>query len=322
MNGRERIKALIKGKETDRIPISFWRHFPIMDRDQKFLAQNIIHFQNTYDLDFIKMMPNGLYSAADFGIKIAYSTDLRKTDEVKRYGIKKPEDWERLEQSHPENGVFFRQLESLALVFEAVGKSVPVVETVFSPLTTAEKIAGANLIPHLREHPEKVLAGLEFLTEVTINFLRRCLDIGIDGIFFATKCATSQMMTCEEYNRFGRPYDLKVLETARSLWFNILHIHGQNTFDLFDYPVQALNYHHRSSDKSQKNGRSVFPGVLIGGIDETDTLVNGPENRIRKEIKKTISQKNGHRLILGPGCVLSPLTPNKFLQAARQAVAP
>lgn len=321
MTKRERIKAAVNREEVDRIPISFWRHFPVIDRNQKVLAESLIHFQKTYDLDFVKMMPNGLYSAMDFGIQIADTTSPEETDQVKSYGIEKPEDWERLKKYNPEVGSFFQQLESLALVFNAVGKSVPVVGTIFSPLTTAMKIAGSKLVSHIREHPEKVHAGLEYLSEITVNFVHRCLDLGVDGIFFATQCATSQVMTEEEYNLFGRPYDLKVLEAARPFWFNILHIHGQKTFNLFNYPVAAVNYHDRHSERSFRDCQSLFPGALMGGIDETNTLLNGPTDLIRQEIEEAVGQLDGRGVIIGPGCVINTRTPENFLHTARQAVS-
>jgi uroporphyrinogen decarboxylase len=289
-----------------------------VDRDQKLLAESLIHFQKIYGLDFVKMMPNGLYSAMDFGIGIAHTTDPRKTDQVQRYGIEKVEDWERLESFQPER--WFSELESLALVFQSLGRTVPVVETIFSPLTTAEKIAGPNLVSHLREYPEKVHVGLEYLTEVTVKFVQACMEVGIDGIFFATACATSELMTNEEYKEFGCPYDLKVLEAARYSWFNILHVHGLNTFDLFDYPVAALNYPDRRCKRSLKETRSLFSGVLIGGIDEVDTLINGPMDRISQQVNEAIHQLDGKGLIVGPGCVVDLHTPKEFLRVARQTV--
>jgi uroporphyrinogen decarboxylase len=211
-------------------------------------------------------------------------------------------------------------LESLARVLDTVGESVPVVETVFSPLTTAMKIAGPNLITHLRKYPSRVHAGLEFLTEITIKFVHRCLEMGIDGIFFATKCATGELMTVDEYDRFGRSYDLPVLEEAHPFWFNILHVHGTNTYDLFDYPVAALNYHDRRCARCLKDTRALFSGVLIGGIEEGGTLINGPEERIRQEVKEAVDQLGGKGLIVGPGCVVDPDTPEGFLHTARQVV--
>jgi uroporphyrinogen decarboxylase len=150
--------------------------------------------------------------------------------------------------------------------------------------------------------------------------VQRCIDIGIDGIFFATKCANPEAMTSEEYNRFGRPYDLRVLEASRPLWFNILHVHGLNTYDLFDYPVTAYNYHDRRCERSLQSTRSLFPGVLIGGINEMETLLKGPDDQIRRELKEAIGQLDGEGLIIGPGCVIDTRTPKKFLHTARRAV--
>ena len=60
----------------------------------------------------------------------------------------------------------------------------------------------------------------------------------------------------DEFNQFGKAFDLKVLEAARPLWCNLVHIHGENIlFDqVCDYPVQIFNWHDQSTPPSLKQG--------------------------------------------------------------------
>jgi len=60
-----------------------------------------------------------------------------------------------------------------------------------------------------------VRAGLEAIAETTRRFVTECLAAGADGIFFATQMARPGLTTPEEYEEFGRPYDLEVLSAAR-----------------------------------------------------------------------------------------------------------
>lgn len=59
MTKKERIQAAVQRKAVDRPPLSFWRHFPDLDKDPFALAEALLAFHTRYDLDFIKVMPTG-----------------------------------------------------------------------------------------------------------------------------------------------------------------------------------------------------------------------------------------------------------------------
>ena len=59
MNREERVRAVLNGQEPDRIPASVWMHFSQYDQDPRSLAEAMVEFNETYDYDFIKMMPFG-----------------------------------------------------------------------------------------------------------------------------------------------------------------------------------------------------------------------------------------------------------------------
>ncbi len=323
MSHRERIEKALALAETDRLPFGFWWHFPNQDRAPRRLAQLSLELQQKLDLDFIKFSPYGLYSAVDWGVTL----DVRggKHPPVQaEYPIKRPEDWRRLRPRRGTEGEYLIVLEAQRIALAEMRERVPLVQTVFSPLTTALKLAGpAKLLTHLREAPSAVHAGLEIITETTRRFAAEVVVRGADGLFFASQTANEGYLTRSEFAEFAKPYDLAVLETVRGRsWFNVLHLHGQKImFDqALDYPVQALNYHDREAGPSLAEVRKRTRKCLIGGIGENTTLVHGTLADVDAQVQDAWRQVGHRGLILGPGCVASLESPEADVLQLRKSV--
>jgi uroporphyrinogen decarboxylase len=115
---------------------------------------------------------------------------------------------------------------------------------------------------------------------------------------------------------------LRILEATRDFWFNILHVHGQNImFDpVADYPAQAINWHDQETPPSLKEATARFPGALVGGLRQEETMAYGTPDQVRAEVGAAIQQTGGRRLIIGTGCVIPIIAPMGNLWAAREAV--
>jgi uroporphyrinogen decarboxylase len=62
-------------------------------------------------------------------------------------------------------------------------------------------------------------------------------------------------------------------------------------FDLVaDYPADAINCHDRITWPSLKEARERFSGLLVGGINEWQTLLKGPPAAIQDEIWDAVAQ--------------------------------
>ncbi|MGC8810120.1 MAG: uroporphyrinogen decarboxylase family protein, partial [bacterium] len=70
MTKNERIMAVIQKKEMDHTPVSFWWHYPELDENPKLLAEAIVNDHLAFDLDFVKMMPSGMYGVEDWGCEV------------------------------------------------------------------------------------------------------------------------------------------------------------------------------------------------------------------------------------------------------------
>jgi uroporphyrinogen decarboxylase len=232
--------------------------------------------------------------------------------------VKRPEDWRRLKPLDVSAGVLGAQNRALAAAAKELAGSVPILQTVFSPLTTARKLAGDAMLDHLRAHPEALEEGLALITRTTIEFAHAALKAGAHGFFFATQLATTEVLSPVEYERFGVRHDLAFFKAVQGrARFSMLHLHGENPMfeRLSGYPVEMLNWHDRLTVPDLKAGATRFPGAVVGGIDERGLLATGSEAEVRAQVRDAIAQTGGRRLIVGPGCVAAVAAPDRNVQA-------
>ncbi|HKZ53868.1 MAG TPA: uroporphyrinogen decarboxylase family protein [Anaerolineales bacterium] len=323
MSHWERFRAALRGDAVDRVPISLWRHWPLEDGGAEGLARATLGWQEEHDFDLVKVTPAGTYGVEDWGAGTEYKPNRHGVRTVPRPGLTSFEEWPHLKPLEAKQGCLGRQLTALRQVVEGVGDSAPVLMTVFSPLTTAMKLAGSRVFADLRLQPEVFARGLSVIAETTARFSVACLQTGAHGIFFATQCATYRLLSEVEYRAFGEPYDRVVLEAARShAEILLLHVHGEDImFDLVaSYPVDGMNWHDRTAGPSLREAGARFPGMLVGGINEWGALSEAAPAEIEGEIRQAIDQTAGLRFMVGPGCVVPIDTPAENLRAARKAV--
>jgi uroporphyrinogen decarboxylase len=324
MTKRERLMAAIEGRPVDRPPVSLWRHWPVDDQQPAGLARATVDFQMQHDFDFVKVTPASSFCLRDWGAVDEWRGHDHGTREYGPRVIGDPEAWHLLEPLEPSKGALGAQLEALRLIREALGPDVPVIQTIFIPLSQARNLAGlSRLLAHLRQAPAAVESGLRVIEQTTAAFVSALMEQGaVDGIFYAVQHAQAHLLTADEFRQFGRLLDLQILSRASDGWLNVLHLHGREVyFDLVaDYPVQVVNWHDRDTPPTLANGKERFPGAVCGGIRQEETLVLGTPAAVEAEVADAIAQTGGRRLIIGTGCITPTTAPAGNIRAARQAV--
>ncbi|WP_138159905.1 uroporphyrinogen decarboxylase family protein [Peptoniphilus catoniae] len=323
MTKKERILAAIEKKEVDRIPFSIWYHLPEIDQDAVHLAEVQIELAHLYDMDFIKLMPYGNYGAHDFGLSCNFYCTPTQPVFERKFAIDSVEEWKDVKALPGCFGEHGKQVQLAREVKKQLkGEEIPFVQTVFSPLTTAKKLAGKRIFEDMRSHPDYIHHALEEITKTTIEFVKLNIEAGVAGFFFASQCSTTDYMTEEEYKKFGVKYDLEVLKACNEgTYFNILHIHGDHTmFELLDdYPVQCINWHDRWTKPSMKEARKLSDKCFLGGINEK-WLVEAKPGEIKDHIREVVMEAGPKGMMITPGCVAKLDTPEVNYYAARTAV--
>ncbi|MGE5140259.1 MAG: uroporphyrinogen decarboxylase family protein [Rudaea sp.] len=323
MNKRERIHAAIHREPVDRPPIALWRHFPKDDLNSEAFARRVVDFQNRYDFDLVKVTPAAGYMDEMYGAALEDAGNREGTRTHVTRTVKRWEDWSTIRELHADNPVFQRERESLRLIRRALGDDVPILQTIFSPLSTARNLAGDRLHDDLHKHPADVKHALEHLACTILNFAFDSLKAGADAIFFATQVATRDFLPEPESKAFGQAYNLTLLNELRGKAnFVLLHAHGENIYfdHLAQYPVQIMNWHDRLTPPTLAEGKKKFHGAVAGGIDEWNVLARGTPEQVHAQVRDAIHETDGIGLLVAPGCVIPIDTPRENIRAAREAV--
>jgi uroporphyrinogen decarboxylase len=318
---RERIRRAFAGERVDRVPISLWRHFGGIDMTADGLTEAMVQWQATYDFDFLKFMPTGTYPIIDWGAETIWEPLARGIRTVTKYPVSAPRDWESLAPLDVERGILGMVNSALRQTVRAVGPELPVLQTIFSPMTVAAKLATpAVAIAHSRQNRASFERGLETIADVTERMITAAVAAGAD-IFYVSQAGTADVFGREELALWETPYARRLLTPVVEQVLVVTHTHGDHLWfeDLLEWPGHAINWHDRQGGPSLAEARRLTGKGLVGGIRGYGFLRNGSRVQLLEEISEAIAQVDCG-LVVAPGCVVPMDCPPHLLEAARTAV--
>jgi uroporphyrinogen decarboxylase len=323
MNKRERVTAALAGKPVDRVPASFWGHDYLREWSARGLADAMLESFRRYDWDYMKVNPRATYYAEAWGCRYRPSGDTTRGPETVDFVLKSVGDLEKIKRLDIGQGPFAEQLEALQLIGDGLGGEAAFIQTVFSPLEVLRRLANGDreaVRGYMRQAPQALHGALAAVADTLAAYGRACVDAGASGIFFATvEWGTYDNATAEEYQEFGRSYDLRVLEAVQGAEMNVLHIcRRRNMFDLLaDYPVHAINWAvGEPGNPSLKEGLARSDKAVMGGV-AVATAAQGTPDGVMAEVRRALAETGGRRFLVAPGCSIPPETPEANLLAVR-----
>lgn len=326
MNRRQRLEAAVTGGRPDRVPVSAWGHFYPQEVTAEGLAGVMLDFFRRHDWDFLKVHARASYHVEGWGFSYEPSHDPATLHRCTGHPIASAQSWRQLAPLSMDTPALQEQIRAIRLIRKELPADVPLIMTVFSPLDSAEKLVDRNaalLKAHIEEAPEALEQGLAAIADTFARFMRLLVAEGVDGIYFSTKWANNVKLTPQQVQRLVRPFDLQVLEPARGLWCNMLHLceDAVQLEAMADYPVQVFHWdEHTPNNPKLRDGQRLL-GKCVGGGVAAPTLARGTPAEILQRARAVIGAQEGRNLVLGPGCsVQVAATPEANLRALRQAV--
>jgi uroporphyrinogen decarboxylase len=310
MTPGERVRAVLKGEQVDRVPFCFWHHFKPEGSGERMADLTMEFFVQKFNLDIVKIMPDLPYPQPD--------DPLIEAEQMRFLP--------RLDLDTP---MFREQLTCIRLLRERLGNDYPLILTLFSPMTYAIRYMGKEkALAECRKNPLVFGEGLGTIAANLRRLMEGAIETGTSGIFFSCMGATTADFTRDEYVKYALPYDVAALQGAAGGWLNIVHVHAdpaqvddQLYFDLFtDYPVSVMSWSDRLTGPSLSEAATMTLKCLMGGLHERGPLTHGDESAIDNEIMAAVSQIKGRRLILANGCSIPDDNPEEWLHVARRLV--
>jgi uroporphyrinogen decarboxylase len=326
MSKTERTLAALRGEEVDRVPVSAWWHDFGREWTAADLAETTLEAYRTYDWDFIKVNPRFCYYAEDWGAKYVMADNQAGQPPLTQPGVASPEDLAKIKRLDVTKGAYAEQIESLKLIAKGLKKEAPFIQTAFTPLAVMSRITGSpKYVKRLmQENTHELTMALHAISETLAAYSKACVDAGASGIFFATvEWGTADAISMDDYEVFGRPFDLPVLAAVEKAPFNVLHVcRGNNHLaGLIDYPVAAFHWDvHSAGNPSLLDGAAMTEKAVMGGVSHDRTMANPAPADVAIEAERAIVETGGRRFLLAPGCSIDPTTPEVNLRALAQSV--
>ena len=321
MNKIERVSAVIRGSQPDRLPASFWYHF---GPDAVWGPEAV----EAHVLDFLKVMCDGRYPLP------------QRADGI----IEDVADLDRLVPMRGDEDIFGRHLEVLRALSQRFAGELLMTTTIFNSWSTLRRLMASDIDVHgpptrekiadrrdaklsrfLAETPEVLAKALDAISQTLSNFARNCLAAGADGIYLSVRddWVDSPENGDGVYDRLVRGGDDRILAGAAGGALNMLHVCGKPLdFARFgQYSVQALNWADRLGGPPISEVRSWLRPAICCGIDNLGTLVSGSPLDIEREVLNAAEQAAGRPIMIAPGCTFdSHAVESANLRAIRRAV--
>jgi uroporphyrinogen decarboxylase len=322
MSKQERVSAAMKGQAVDRVPVSAWWHDYKREWSAADLAETTLEAYETYGWDYIKVNPRFSYYAEDWG------TTYRRYDDrmpvVDHKAVQSAEDLHKLRKLDGTSGVWAEQLEALRIIRGALAGEAPFIQTVFSPLAVMTRVTGSTKYVQklMAEHPDDLEFALKLIESTLTRYANACLDAGASGIFYAAvEWGSADNISWADYEHFGKPYDLRILDAVKGAPMNVLHVCRDNNHleHVLDYPVAAFNWDVRGvgnptfTEALANTDKSVIGGVRVA------TLLDAEPPDVTAEANKARAETMDRRFLLAPGCSINPATPPRNLNAMVEA---
>ena len=318
MTHTQRLKAAVAGERLDRPCAAFWGpHLNYEEMNARDLAFAMIDNQEAYQWDFMKFDMSGMYFPEAFGQKIATpkTPNMQGWLTVEEWRINHPSDWMTLRPIQvKDNEIFSRYVEAVKRVCDHYQGDVPVLPTVFSPVSMAGEF----------------VYGLSVIEETLINLMEAYVDAGAAGFFVGLQNGINQKLGYEMFKKYEFDGTARIVNAIKDkTWFNMAHLcNGTDTpMDAesikwcADLPVTALNYadtwQHMPSFAEL---RKITDKVLVGGImhinrpltryhmegaDGGNDFMGFDRRLIKKQLRSRVDAAlagAGDKLVISGGC--------------------
>lgn len=327
MNGRERILALLEGREVDHLPCMPITMQFACDRigvkyrdyatDYRLLVEGQVRVAEEFGLDYVNTMSDPACEAADCGAKVVFPPDSPPAMDESNALLADKAALARLKVPDPCDGErMHNRLRALALYKERVGGDKLIEGWIEGPCAEAADLRGINtLMLDFYDDPDFVRDLFAFALEMELRFAQAQVAAGAEMIGIGD--AAASLVGPHLYEEFVWPYEKRMVEGVHALGVKVrLHICGNTrrllagmgrlSCDIVDLDFLAPIAEGRAAMGADQ--------ALLGNMDPVRVLRDGTPEAVTTALAECHRQA-GPRYIVGAGCEVPRDTPPANLRA-------
>jgi MtaA/CmuA family methyltransferase len=328
MTSAERIRAVVRGEQPDRLPNVAISMMVAADEinvpygryatDWREHVRGQIAFAQRYAIDHVSAISDPAIEAADCGAAVCYPDDAPPaldentsllTDKTKLAALRAPDPGEGRRMSNR-----LRVIEELRA---QVGDATIVEGWVEGPIAEASDLRGINrFMLDFYDDPQFVSDVLAFIFEMEMAFAQAQVDVGADVIGIGD--AAASLIGGALYEEFALPYHIRYVERIHAMGAMVrLHICGDSRFVLPHLPkirpdIMDLDSMAPVADARRHGGPEQ---VLTGNIDPVRVLRDATPDSIKRALGDCFTAAAGRSYMVAAGCEIARGTPEANILA-------
>ncbi|MGE5614846.1 MAG: uroporphyrinogen decarboxylase family protein [Bacillota bacterium] len=332
MNSRERVQAVLDGRQPDMTPIfpkiSFANIIAcdgmrVIDymTDPECMARACIEAYRFFGWDAVSLHTD--IGSEGMALGSEYLRPENSPSEIKRHLMKTIDEYELVKVPDPRTTEPMKTvIKATELVSQRIGKEAYVIAWTNGPLNVASQVVPLDeLLVGLLTDPRTVHELLRRCTEVAVTYAKELIKSGADAIAFGHAIASSTVISRAHYEEFALHYEKQLISAIHDNGARaITHICGniapivdlinENGSDIIDFD-HVCNIRELRAKALKK--------VFRGNINPTLLAVGTPAE-IRQAVKELLAEVDDKsKFILGSGCEVTLNTPKENLQAFVEA---
>ena len=323
----ERVSLTLQRKEVDRIaavPLVCGASYRVLgtrydkwSTNAEIATKSLLAAQELIGQDAFLLLVDLSVEAADFGQELLYPKYSTAYPDFNNQLINTTDEYNKVKKINPRETKRMKQvIDIIKGLSKAKGNEVAILGFIYGPLGVLSQMRGhKNLFTDLIRHPQEVLAAVDVITDVLVEYAKAQVEAGAHSVCIDPLYSSSTVLSSKTWEKFEGPYLKRIADAIREAGAAVsIHNCGDGVYFeeviKWSNPIAISVAHPAHGSKTWEEhaktwGKKV---ITIGYSDPATTGLNMSTDEVLEDCKSQIDlfKKNEAGFILSTGCEFPP----------------
>lgn len=323
----ERVGLTLQRKEVDRIPAiplvcgASYRvlgtRYDKWSQDAEIATQSLIAAQELIGQDAFLLLVDLSVEAADFGQKLVFPKFSTAFPDFNNQYIKTSNEYEKIKNINPRETKRMKQvIDIIKGLSKEKGNEVAIMGFIYGPLGVLSQIRGhKDLFIDLIKHPEEVLAAVDVITDVLVEYAIAQVEAGAHAVCVDPLYSSGTVLRNTTWEKFEGPYLKRITDAIRTAGAAVaIHncgggVYFEEVIKWADPVAISVAYPAHGAQNWEEHAKTWGDKVItIGYSDPAETGLVFTADEVLEDCKNQIElfKKHNAGFILSTGCEFPP----------------
>jgi len=223
----ERVSLTLQRKEVDRIaavPLVCGASYRVLgtrydkwSTNAEIATKSLLAAQELIGQDAFLLLVDLSVEAADFGQELLYPKYSTAYPDFNNQLINTTDEYNKVKKINPRETKRMKQvIDIIKGLSKAKGNEVAILGFIYGPLGVLSQMRGhKNLFTDLIRHPQEVLAAVDVITDVLVEYAKAQVEAGAHSVCIDPLYSSSTVLSKKTWEKFEGPYLKRIADAIR-----------------------------------------------------------------------------------------------------------